>query len=145
MAKEIRIELKVRNNLILTRMEEIGIGSVAELCRRAGVISSGDVGNLINLLADANPERDLQMKEVEATLEAGLGQLKSRERQVVELRYGLEDGREHTLDEVGKVIGVSRGRVGQIEARALRMLRHPSVSRRIIKSGLDDYIHRNEK
>jgi RNA polymerase sigma factor (sigma-70 family) len=49
MVKELRVEMKVRNNLILTRMEELGIPTVAELCRRMGVTSQDKVGRIINL------------------------------------------------------------------------------------------------
>jgi RNA polymerase primary sigma factor len=54
-----------------------------------------------------------------------------RERQVLQLRFGLEDGRSRTLEEVGKVFNVTRERIRQIEAKALRRLRHPSRSRKL--------------
>jgi RNA polymerase primary sigma factor len=54
-----------------------------------------------------------------------------RERRVLQLRFGLEDGRSRTLEEVGREFGVTRERIRQIEAKALRKLRHPSRSRRL--------------
>ena len=57
--------------------------------------------------------------------------LTERQRKVLELRFGLKDGRERTLEEVGQVFGVTRERIRQIEAKALRKLRHPSRSRKI--------------
>jgi RNA polymerase primary sigma factor len=60
-----------------------------------------------------------------------LASLTSRERRVLELRFGLEDGRTRTLEEVGKEFGVTRERIRQIEGKALRQLRHPSRSRRL--------------
>ena len=57
-----------------------------------------------------------------------LASLPPRERQVLHLRFGLDDGRARTLEEVGKVMGVTRERIRQIEAKALRTLRHPSRS-----------------
>jgi RNA polymerase primary sigma factor len=55
--------------------------------------------------------------------------LSERERQVLEMRFGLMDGRDHTLEEVGRKFGVTRERIRQIEAKALRKLRHPSRSK----------------
>ena len=64
-----------------------------------------------------------------------LGFLSEREREVLEMRFGLNDGKDHTLEEVGKSFGVTRERIRQIEAKALRKLRHPSRSK-----SLRDYL-----
>ncbi len=64
-----------------------------------------------------------------------LGFLSDREREVLEMRFGLNDGKDHTLEEVGKSFGVTRERIRQIEAKALRKLRHPSRSK-----ALRDYL-----
>ena len=64
-----------------------------------------------------------------------LGFLTDREREVLEMRFGLNDGKDHTLEEVGKKFGVTRERIRQIEAKALRKLRHPSRSK-----SLRDYL-----
>jgi RNA polymerase primary sigma factor len=64
-----------------------------------------------------------------------LGFLTDREREVLEMRFGLNDGKDHTLEEVGKRFGVTRERIRQIEAKALRKLRHPSRSK-----ALRDYL-----
>ena len=60
-----------------------------------------------------------------------LSSLAPRERKVLELRFGLEDGRSRTLEEVGREFHVTRERIRQIEAKALRKLRHPSRSRKL--------------
>ena len=60
-----------------------------------------------------------------------LASLTSRERRVLQLRFGLEDGRSRTLEEVGREFGVTRERIRQIEAKALRKLRHPSRSKKL--------------
>ena len=60
-----------------------------------------------------------------------LGTLTEREAKVLKLRFGLEDGRSRTLEEVGKEFDVTRERIRQIEAKALRKLRHPSRSKQV--------------
>jgi RNA polymerase primary sigma factor len=61
-------------------------------------------------------------------IRGALAVLNTREREVLEMRFGLSDGQEHTLEEVGKHFGVTRERIRQIEAKALRKLRHPNRS-----------------
>lgn len=64
-------------------------------------------------------------------IRSALGVLSERERQVLEMRFGLVDGQDHTLEEVGRHFGVTRERIRQIEAKALRKLRHPTRSRQL--------------
>ena len=64
-------------------------------------------------------------------LEEVLGTLTEREQKVLTLRFGLEDGRARTLEEVGKEFNVTRERIRQIESKALRNMRHPSISRKL--------------
>ena len=67
-----------------------------------------------------------------------LDTLTEREQKVLRLRFGMDDGRARTLEEVGKEFQVTRERIRQIEAKALRRLRHPSKSRK-----LKDYLDAN--
>ncbi len=64
-------------------------------------------------------------------IRSALGVLSDREREVLEMRFGLQDGQDHTLEEVGRHFGVTRERIRQIEAKALRKLRHPTRSRQL--------------
>ena len=79
-------------------------------------------------IAPAEAATHLLLKE---QVEAVLDSLTGRERRVLQLRFGLEDGRARTLEEVGKEFNVTRERIRQIEAKALRKLRHPSRSRKL--------------
>ena len=63
--------------------------------------------------------------------------LTPREEKIMKMRFGLEDGSEHTLEEVGQQFAVTRERIRQIEAKALRKLKHPSRSR-ILRTLLDN-------
>jgi len=77
-------------------------------------------------IAPADAASSLLLKE---RMENVLGNLSKRERHVLQLRFGLSDGRARTLEEVGQEFGVTRERIRQIEAKALRKLRHPNRSR----------------
>lgn len=79
------------------------------------------------LAPDAAAAYELLKEQLEEVLDT----LTDREENVLRLRFGLDDGRTRTLEEVGKVFGVTRERIRQIEAKALRKLRHPSRSKRL--------------
>ncbi len=64
-------------------------------------------------------------------IQSALGVLSDREREVLQMRFGLADGQDHTLEEVGRFFNVTRERIRQIEAKALRKLRHPTRSRQL--------------
>ena len=88
----------------------------------------GDFLEDATALAPADAASQQLLKEA---VEGVLSSLTLRERRVLQLRFGLEDGRSRTLEEVGREFGVTRERIRQIEAKALRKLRHPSRSRRL--------------
>ena len=97
-------------------------------------IGEEDDSNLGDFVADGNvvtPEGNVESVMLREHIDALLGDLKERERQVIILRFGLEDGRSRTLEEVGKEFDVTRERIRQIEAKALRKLRNPVRSKRI--------------
>lgn len=81
---------------------------------------------------DAIEPMDAAAKEMlREQVQSALGALSDRERQVLELRFGLIDGKDHTLEEVSNYFNVTRERIRQIEAKALRKLRHPTRSRNL--------------
>nr|WP_207667157.1 RNA polymerase sigma factor RpoD [Lachnoanaerobaculum gingivalis] len=97
-------------------------------------IGEEDDSNLGDFVADANvltPEGNVESVMLREHIDTLLGDLKERERQVIVLRFGLEDGHPRTLEEVGKEFKVTRERIRQIEAKALRKLRNPVRSKRI--------------
>ncbi len=97
-------------------------------------IGEEDDSNLGDFVADSNavtPEGNVESVMLREHIDALLGDLKERERQVIVLRFGLEDGHPRTLEEVGKEFNVTRERIRQIEANALRKLRNPVRSKRI--------------
>jgi len=81
---------------------------------------------------DALPLVDAVSKELlKEQIDEVLSSLTPRERRVLQLRFGLEDGRSRTLEEIGQEFELTRERIRQIEAKALRRLRHPSRSRKL--------------
>jgi RNA polymerase primary sigma factor len=89
------------------------------------------LGDFIEDRATPPPADAASQELLKAQLNKILSELTDRERRVILLRFGLEDGRARTLEEVGKEFDVTRERIRQIEAKALRKLRHPSRSRKL--------------
>ena len=91
-------------------------------------------GRISEVLADESLETPMEIAAanmLHAELSAALNDLPERERKILQLRYGLIDGQRRTLEEVGVAFGITRERTRQIEAEALRRLRHPSVGARL--------------
>lgn len=122
--------------------------TAAEIAEKLGDRSEEDVKNIINYLqspisletpvgddgennlgdmvedkSEPTPEEAVEQLVAKEEVHELLEQLGDREREVIRMRYGLEDGRSHTLEEIGAKMGVTRERVRQIEARALEKLR----------------------
>ena len=97
-------------------------------------IGEEDDSNLGDFVADNNtvtPEQNVESVMLREHIDILLQDLKDREKQVIVLRFGLEDGHPRTLEEVGKEFNVTRERIRQIEAKALRKLRNPVRSKKI--------------
>ncbi|UQS83548.1 RNA polymerase sigma factor RpoD [Bombilactobacillus thymidiniphilus] len=89
------------------------------------------LGDFIEDDEATSPEDHASYELLKEQLESVLDTLTDREENVLRLRFGLDDGRTRTLEEVGRVFGVTRERIRQIEAKALRKLRHPSRSKQL--------------
>jgi RNA polymerase primary sigma factor len=89
-------------------------------------------GDLIEDKSAENPSETTSYHLLKAKLKDVLCSLTERERKIVELRFGLVDGYERTLEEIGKQYKVTRERIRQIEAKALRKLRHPTRARHLV-------------
>jgi len=83
------------------------------------------LGDFIEDKTVLSPENHVLRQALRTQLEEILSTLSEREEQVLRYRFGLEDDTEYTLEQVGKKFGVTRERIRQIEAKALRKLRHP--------------------
>lgn len=95
------------------------------------------VGDFIEDKDNESPLKYANSSLLKDKLNDVLGELTDREERVIRLRYGLDDGRNHTLEEVGKEFGVTRERIRQIEAKAIKKLRHPTRSKQL-RDYLDD-------
>jgi RNA polymerase primary sigma factor len=96
-----------------------------------GTEDSSSLGDFIEDESSPDPADETSRKMLREQMKDILDSLSPRERHVLKLRFGLDDGQSRTLEEVGQKFGVTRERVRQIEAKALRKLRHPTRSRRL--------------
>ncbi len=119
-------------------MSEEKVNEIMQIAREPASletpIGEEDDSSLGDFVADNNtvtPEENVESIMLREQIDSLLEDLKERERQVIILRFGLEDGHPRTLEEVGKEFNVTRERIRQIEAKALRKLRNPVRSKRI--------------
>lgn len=130
---EINLELQSRWATATAKVQRI-LQSAEEpvsLERPVGDEDSSQLGDFIED-DDALEPMDAAAREMlREQVQSALGALSERERQVLELRFGLIDGKDHTLEEVSRYFNVTRERIRQIEAKALRKLRHPTRSRQL--------------
>lgn len=124
-------EIKYREKLALDRVREIIKISQEPISLETPIGEEEDshLGDFIEdheAVAPAEAASSILLKE---RMEDFLQNLSPREKKVLQLRFGLEDGRPRTLEEVGQEFGVTRERIRQIEAKALRKLRHPARSK----------------
>jgi RNA polymerase primary sigma factor len=96
-----------------------------------GTEDASELGDFIEDETIEGPVDAASNQLLKEQVQSILGSLSRREREVLEMRFGLKDGQGHTLEEVGQAFGVTRERIRQIEAKALRKLRHPFRSRKL--------------
>jgi RNA polymerase primary sigma factor len=99
--------------------------------RPVGDEDSSQLGDFIEDDEALEPMDAAAREMLREQVQNALAALSERERQVLELRFGLIDGKDHTLEEVSRYFNVTRERIRQIEAKALRKLRHPTRSRHL--------------
>jgi RNA polymerase primary sigma factor len=128
-SKEIAKEMEVTSDKVreIVKVSQLPISLESPI----GEEEDSPLGNSIED-RNALPPVDIASKQLlKEQIEDVLGTLTPREQRVLQLRFGLEDGRSRTLEEVGVEFNVTRERIRQIEAKALRKLRHPSRSRKL--------------
>ncbi len=128
-AKEIGMEMDISPE----KVREIGKISQLPISLESpiGEDENSHLGDFIEDHAVLPPVDAASRQLLKEQIDDVLSSLTPREQRVLQLRFGLEDGRSRTLEEVGKEFGVTRERIRQIEAKALRKLRHPSRSRKL--------------
>jgi RNA polymerase primary sigma factor len=129
--KILKPELQQRLDTATQKVNRI-MRSAEEPISLEGPVGDEDSSSLGDFIEDEDAPspidsaaREMLREQVKHALES----LSEREREVLELRFGLRDGKEHTLEEVSRYFNVTRERVRQIEAKALRKMRHPARSR----------------
>ncbi len=126
-------ELAAELDLAAERVREIRKASLEPVSLEIPVGSEDDshLGDFVPDEASLSPADVATRQMLKEQMDDVLDSLTGRERRVLQLRFGLEDGRQRTLEEVGREFGVTRERIRQIEAKALRKLRHPTRSRKL--------------
>jgi RNA polymerase primary sigma factor len=126
-------ELAAELDLAADRVRDIKKASLEPVSLEIPVGSEDDshLGDFVPDEAALSPADVATRQMLKEQMEDVLDSLTSRERRVLQLRFGIEDGRQRTLEEVGREFGVTRERIRQIEAKALRKLRHPTRSKKL--------------
>jgi RNA polymerase primary sigma factor len=126
-------ELAAELDLAADRVREIKKAAQEPVSLEIPVGSEDDshLGDFVPDESSLSPADVATRQMLKEQMDDVLDSLSIRERRVLQLRFGLEDGRQRTLEEVGKEFGVTRERIRQIEAKALRKLRHPTRSRKL--------------
>jgi RNA polymerase primary sigma factor len=131
--KPLRVDLQNRLDTATQKINRV-LRSAEEPVSIDGPVGDEDSSSLGDFIEDEDapsPLDSASRQMLREQMQDALTFLTDREREVLELRFGLKDGRDHTLEEVSDFFDVTRERIRQIEAKALRKLRHPSRSRQL--------------
>jgi RNA polymerase primary sigma factor len=131
--KPVKAEIQERLEEASQKVKRI-LRSAEEPVSLEGPVGDEDSSSLGDFIEDEDapsPMDSAAREMLREQVQRALASLSEREREVLELRFGLSDGKEHTLEEVSHYFNVTRERIRQIEAKALRKLRHPAHSREL--------------
>jgi RNA polymerase primary sigma factor len=127
-------EIGLRLNITSDRVEEVmDLFHHEPLSLDTPVGEDGDarLGDFVEDESSPSPSDVATQELLKEQIDRALDELTPREKRVLQLRYGLKDGHARTLDEVGQEFGLTRERIRQIEAKSLRKLRQPAISRKL--------------
>jgi RNA polymerase primary sigma factor len=124
-------EIAARAGIPIARVEQVLTMVQQPTSLDAPVGEDGDatLGDLIEATNTVDPHAAVEASDLQRFVTEALEELPAREQRILRMRFGIGGSAEHTLEEVGKVFGLTRERIRQIEAKALEKLRHPSRSR----------------
>jgi RNA polymerase primary sigma factor len=126
-------EIAARTGIALPRVEQV-LSMVQEptsLDAPVGEDGDATLGDLIKSPDAVDPQAVVEASALQRTVAEALSELTPREQRIICMRFGIGGATDHTLEEVGKVFGVTRERIRQIEAKALEKLRHPTRARKL--------------
>ena len=128
-AEQIAADLKISTSKV---NEALAVApETASLDTPIGEEDDNPLGAFIMDIDSPSPVQEAELNILKEQIQEVLSELNERERKVISLRFGIEDGYPRTLEEVGNIFNVTRERIRQIEAKALRKLRHPRRSRKL--------------
>jgi RNA polymerase primary sigma factor len=126
-------KIAARAGIPIARVEQVLTMVQETTSLDAPISEDGDatLGDLIEATEAVDPHAAVEASALQRFVSEALAELPPREQRILCMRFGIGGMAEHTLEEVGKVFGVTRERIRQIEAKALEKLRHPSRARRL--------------
>ena len=127
-------EIAARTGMPVARVEQVlsMVQEPASLDLPVGEDGDATLGDLIEATDAVNPQAAAEASALANSVTEALAELTPREQRILRMRFGIGDARDHTLEEVGQVFGVTRERIRQIEAKALEKLRDPALARKLI-------------